>query len=129
MSLVHVGLAARNEDAAERFYGGCLGLEVTRRSELPAEVAAPLFGVEQACPIVYYGGPGVLFELFITGFAEKTDPKITHTCLEVSDLAGVVARCRGEGFGVREVPKGEKTVTFVEDGDGNLFELLQAAPA
>jgi catechol 2,3-dioxygenase-like lactoylglutathione lyase family enzyme len=125
MQLVHAGLTSRSEAAADRFFGGVLGLEQTRRSALPAELARPLFGVDEGCEILYYGGGNLLLEVFVTGRRERAAGKIDHLCIEVADRGELLAKCATEGFAVREVAKGEGVIVFIEDGDGNLFEIKQ----
>ena len=125
MQLIHAGLTSHSEAAADRFFGGVLGLEKTRRSALPAALAEPLFGVDQGCEILYYGGGNLLLEIFVTGPRERAAGKIDHLCIEVADRGEVIAKCGEHGFAVREVPKGEDVIVFIEDEDGNLFEVKQ----
>ena len=82
-----------------------------------------MFGIDQDCDIAYYGSDGLVFEVFLTGWCEPSDRKISHTCIEVDGRADLLARCREMGYGVREVTKGDKVVVFIEDSDGNLFEV------
>ncbi len=123
MDFIHIGLVSSTADNAERFYGELLGLDKTRTSSLPAEFAQALFGVEDGCEIVYYGSGALVFEIFLTGRREPADGKISHTCIAVDDLQGLRQRCQQMGFGVREARKGDKVVVFLEDADGNLFEV------
>ena len=125
MQLIHAGLTSRSEDAADRFFGGVLGLEMTRRSALPAQLAEPLFGVAEDCEILYYGGGNLLLEVFVTGPRERAAGKIDHLCIEVADRGDLLAKCAAGGFAVRDVAKGEGVVVFIEDGNGNLFEVKQ----
>jgi len=125
MQLIHAGLTSRSEAAADRFFRGVLGLEQTRRSALPAQLAEPLFGVHEDCEILYYGGGNLLLEVFVTGPRERTAGKIDHLCIEVADRDALLQRCAAEGVAVRKVAKGEGVVVFIEDGDGNLFEVKQ----
>ncbi len=124
MKFIHNGLVASSTENAERFFGGLLGLDKTRESQLPAAISSALFGVDQDIDLVYYGNDSIVFEVFVTGWAERTDRKITHTCIEVADRADFLKLCREQGYEVREVPKGEKVVVFIADADGNLFEIV-----
>lgn len=123
MDFIHIGLVSSNAERADRFFGELLGLEKTRTSSLPADFSQALFGVEEACDIVYYGSEGLVFEVFLTGWSEPSDRKISHTCVEVDDRTDLLGRCRKMGYGVREARKGDKLVVFIEDLDGNLFEV------
>ncbi|MCP5044574.1 MAG: VOC family protein [bacterium] len=123
MDLIHIGLVASSEDNANRFFGDLLGLEMTRRSELPRVLAKRLFGVEDGCEILYFEDPSVVFEIFVTGWAEQAPNKISHTCIEVEQRSDLLARATGMGFEVIEAPRGEDNIYFLTDGDGNLFEV------
>lgn len=123
MDFIHVGLVSSSAQGADRFFGELLGLEKTRTSSLPAEFSQALFGVDQDCDLLYYGDEGLVFEVFVTGWSEPSERKISHTCIEVDDRADLLIRCKGMGYGVREVVKGGKSVVFIEDSDGNLFEV------
>jgi catechol 2,3-dioxygenase-like lactoylglutathione lyase family enzyme len=127
MRLLHAAVVSRSEQEADRFYGDLLGLEKTRRSELPAELADRLFGIEQGCPIVYYGSPelDLEIEVFMTGRPEVVEARIGHLCLEVVGRTELLERCAEMGFAVRQAPKGDYVIYFVEDGDGNLFEIKE----
>lgn len=125
IQLFHIGLVVSSEANADRFYGDLLGLPRTRKAELPAVLADTLFGVDAGCDILYYGEPPLVFEVFVTGWREVTERKISHTCIEVSNYDDLLRRCRAMGFCVREAPRGDRVVVFIEDNDGNLFEVKQ----
>ena len=125
MDFIHIGLVSSSAENADRFFGELLGLPKTRESALSADLAAGLFGLDTGCAIAYYGDAGLVFEVFLTGWSEPSTNKISHTCIEVADRSKLLSRCRNMGFGVREVPKGDTSVVFIEDGDGNLFEVKE----
>ncbi len=124
MDLIHIGLVSSSEETADRFFGELLGLAKTRKSQLPREVTDGLFGVDQDCEIVYYGDGGLVFEVFLTGWSEPKERRISHTCIEVADQPAFLARCREMDYEVREVAKGDKVIVFLADTDGNLFEVI-----
>jgi len=125
MRLIHAGLVSSSEDKADRFFGGVLGLEKTRRSELSAELANRLFGVDAGCEIVYYGSGDLELEVFLTRPPEMAGSRIGHLCLEVASRAELLARCAEMGVAVRQAPKGDSLIVFIEDEDGNLFEIKE----
>jgi len=125
MDLVHIGLVASSEDNANRFFADLLGLEMTRRSELPGELARRIFGVTDGCEILYFGNDAMMFEVFVTGWAEKTERKISHTCIEVDGRADLLSRAEGMGFEVVEAPRNDYSIFFLADADGNLFEVKE----
>jgi catechol 2,3-dioxygenase-like lactoylglutathione lyase family enzyme len=125
MRLIHAGLVSSSEDRADRFFGGVLGFEKTRRSALSAELADRLFGVDGGCEIVYYGSGDLEFEVFLIALPEVAGSRIGHLCLEVESRAELLTRCEAEGVTVRKAPKGDSLIVFIEDEDGNLFEIKE----
>ena len=125
MRLIHAALVSRSEDRADRFFANVLGLEKTRKSELSAELADRLFGVDAGCEIVYYGSGDLEIEVFLTAPPEVAAGRVDHLCLEVASRAELLARCAAAGVPVREAPKGDYVVVFIEDEDGNLYEIKE----
>jgi catechol 2,3-dioxygenase-like lactoylglutathione lyase family enzyme len=128
MRLIHAGLVSSSEDKADRFFAGVLGLEKTRRSALSAELADRLFGIDAGCKIVYYGCGDLELEVFLidqTGPPEIAGSRISHLCLEVASRSELLARCAAAGVAMRDAPKGDSLVVFIEDEDGNLYEIKE----
>ncbi len=129
MNLLHIGLPTRSEENADRFFVELLGMQKTRRSALPADLAHALYGFSQDCEIVHYESESVIFEIFVTGWGEAPERKLSHTCIEVADRAEVLSRACEMGYEVREGPRFDWTVYYIVDSDGNLFELKQTRSA
>ena len=123
MDFVHTGLGASSEDRADAFYEGVLGLAKDPAKVLGRELSQALFGIDADLPMLNYRGDGVHFEVFVLPGPVDPRPAVTHACLQVADLAALVAACERAGARVIQVPKGDKTLTFVADLDGNLFEV------
>jgi len=125
--LNHVALVSRSETDSDRFFQGVLGLEKTRSKTVDAELCSRLFDLERDYRLVYYGNADLQFEVFLSERRDFAGSHVGHVCLDVEDAEALVARCREAGFKVRKAPRGESFVIFVEDGDGNLFEIKQKA--
>jgi len=121
----HVGLVCRSVEKADRFYGEFLGLEKSGPKILPAAPARELFGIDSDIPVLNYAGKGLHFEIFILEGDGPAAAPPAHVCLETGDLEGFLERCAARGIPVIRARKGESWVTFVRDGDGNLFEVKQ----
>ncbi len=128
-TLHHLALARTCEEASDRFYVGLLGLDKRHDKVVDAELCHALFGVARAHRLIDYAGEGVHFEIFLVPPGELPPAGLAHVCLEVGEAGGLVERCRAAGLEVRELRRGERTVTFVADEDGNLYEIKQRAPA
>jgi len=119
----HTALVCKSEDNADRFYQALLGLEKAVPKKLPADLTLAIFGLETELTIVNYTGDGMHFEIFIADDTLGSTPKIEHTCIEVVSRSRFLEACSQLGVSVNQIPKGSKTLLFVEDFDGNLFEI------
>jgi hypothetical protein len=62
-------------------------------------------------------------EIFIGDTHRVEADKIDHVCLTVDKLDALLEKCRKMEVEIMQVAKGEATITFIEDYDGNLFEI------
>ncbi|CAB1080301.1 hypothetical protein D1AOALGA4SA_7985 [Olavius algarvensis Delta 1 endosymbiont] len=67
------------------------------------------------------------FEIFVTDQCNPSPRPIEHLCLAVDDLPGFIEKCRSMQVEVARIPKGDKTLTFIKDFDGNLFEIKSSS--
>jgi catechol 2,3-dioxygenase-like lactoylglutathione lyase family enzyme len=123
MKVRHYGLACRSEETADRFYERFLGLKKSERKTVPAALAGVLFGIPGDLTVLNYTGDDVYFEIFIHKGERSPARSPAHICLEVEDLAAFLERCRAMGVPVIRAPRGEQWITFIQDYDGNLFEI------
>ena len=123
MKLKHIGLVCRSESFADRFYRDLLGLQKSEPREISASLARPLFGVDSDVASFYYTGDGFQVEVFIHEAAGETPGRIAHACLEVEDPDQLLTRARAVGFPVTRLAKGTGFVSFLDDMDGNRFEI------
>jgi catechol 2,3-dioxygenase-like lactoylglutathione lyase family enzyme len=123
MLLKHVGLTCSTEDNADKFYRDLLGLNKSEPKPLPSDLCHAIFNLDAELQMINYQDDHTHFEIFITNQLSTSQRQIDHQCLEVDDLAGFIEKCRGMGVEVARIPKGDKTLTFIKDFDGNLFEI------
>jgi catechol 2,3-dioxygenase-like lactoylglutathione lyase family enzyme len=125
MRLHHVAVVCRTQEHADRFYGTLLGLKKIKTQVLEKEFMDALFGEPVASELVLYGNESLAVEVFVPeSFSDRRTP-FAHACLEVKDREGFSMRCEDEGLVVKRIPKGNSLVIFVEDFDGNLFEIKE----
>ena len=126
MKLHHAGLVCASEQNSDAFYRDLLGLTKERSRTLSADLALQIFGVETELGMIDYVGPEARFEVFIS--PDWTGPpdhagRVTHICLEPSDRDDFLKRCEAAKADITRIPKGDKTLVFLRDFDGNLFEI------
>ena len=123
MRVKHVGLTCSSEENSDKFYQVLLGLNKSESKILPIELSKAIFNLDADLQIINYGDKNIHFEIFIDRQLKKRQPQIAHLCIEVEDLTGFVNKCQSMHLEIKQVPKGNKILTFIEDYDGNLFEI------
>lgn len=123
MQLKHVAFVSSSEERADTFYADLLGLTKSEPKILPLELSTSIFNVDRELAMINYQNEQVHFEIFLAPSDGEKSPKIEHACLEVDDLEVFLEKCSQLGIDVSRIPKADKTLIFVRDFDGNLFEI------
>ena len=90
---------------------------------LPSSLSRAIFNIDGELQIINYMGEDIHFEIFIAGDLKRSVNPIAHVCIEIHDLETFLAKCAELDVNVSQIPKGNRTLTFIRDYDGNLFEI------
>jgi catechol 2,3-dioxygenase-like lactoylglutathione lyase family enzyme len=123
MILKHVALVCSSESGSDRFYSELLGLQKLNTKMLSAELSKQIFNSKSGYKLINYAGAGIHFEIFVGPVPHAGLNKIDHVCLEIEDMESFLKKCRSMGIAITQIPKGDSTITFIRDDDGNLFEI------
>lgn len=123
MRLHHAAVVCRSKENADRFYGGILGLKPVKSANLSADLAQRIFGAPRGCDFFFYTDDDLAIEVFVAEVSKEKIPRFPHLCLEVEDRDAFLSRCESKGFRVNRVQRGDSELNFLEDDDGNLFEI------
>jgi catechol 2,3-dioxygenase-like lactoylglutathione lyase family enzyme len=123
-----MALTCSSEKKSDRFYKNLLGLEKSEPKILPMPLSKAIFNVDSELMMINYQGEQVHFEIFISGHSINDGRQIEHVCLEVNDLQNFLKKCRDLDVEISQIPKGDRTLIFIRDYDGNLFEIKQKPP-
>ena len=123
MLLKHAGLTCSSEENSDKFYKDFLGLNKSEPKTLTPDLSKAIFNLDAELQMINYMNDHIHFEIFIADQSSTSPRPIEHLCLEVDDLAGFIEKCRSMQVEVTLIPKGDKTLTFIKDFDGNLFEV------
>lgn len=91
----HIAILVNDMEAPLAFWRDALGMEVTHVKDIPAEAAQIAFipsggsELELVCPTTSDSG--------LAKYLEKRGPGMHHVCLEVDDIAGMLAQLKGKG--------------------------------
>ena len=125
MRLHHAALVSSSEDHADRFYQDILKLSKIKASMLKRDLSLSLFEIDAECSMILYGNEDLAIEVFVLNQGPSKKEPFTHLCLEVGDREEFLSRCRSGGLKIKLVPKGDSEVCFIQDFDGNMFEIKQ----
>ncbi|MBN1760605.1 MAG: hypothetical protein JW863_19915 [Chitinispirillaceae bacterium] len=127
MRALHIGFACSSERNADRFFRDLLGLTKQDLKTIPVSIVKPLFGLDTSLPAINYTGADLHAEVFISDISTVSSDRISHTCLEVGNAEELIERAAASGFSVTRIPKGNGQILFLDDLDGNRFEIKQVA--
>ena len=125
MQLKHAGLLCATEENADTFYEDMLGLTKNPPKILSHDLAQAIFGVDTDLKMINYTNDDLHFEIFVYPQKHVASETIAHICLEVDDRKAFLHRCETMGIRTTIIPKANKTLVFVYDLDGNLFEIKE----
>ena len=124
-TFLHVALVSGSRENILRFYRDLLGLSFVKEFTVSADLMEALFGLSRQTDAVVYAMGDVHFEIFLLPDQAPAPPP-DHVCIRVESIDDLAEACRKAGLAVVTAPKGEGTVTFIEDFDHNRFELKEA---
>ena len=125
MKLRHAGVGCRSEANADRFFRDVLGMKKSEPRTVERELSRALFDVDAELKMIHYVKGDADVEVFIAEGVGGRSRGVGHVCLEVEELGTFLERCREAGVKVIQAPKGESVVTFIRDGDDNLYEIKE----
>lgn len=123
MKLHHVAVVSHSLENADRFYGEILGLKQIKSFTLDRELANQIFDVDCECQISLYGNENFAVEVFVTSAHPENVNPFVHLCLEVENKEKFAENCQAKGLETKRISRGNGSLIFVKDYDGNLFEI------
>ena len=123
MILRHVALTCSSEENSDRFYKDLLGLERLEPKILPSSLSRAIFNIDNELRMINYTGKAVHFEIFIAKDSKRSANPIAHVAIEIDDQEAFLKKCAEVDVNVSQIPRGDRTLIFIRDFDGNLFEI------
>jgi hypothetical protein len=121
--LKHVALQYSEKKQADMFFSKILGLQLKKTFTISKDLTFEIFGIKEEILIVVYENENACFEIFITN--KKNESNFEHTCIQINNKEEFIERCKKYGIKPSFVKKGEKTLLFIKDFAGNLFEIKE----
>lgn len=121
--LHHVALQYFDRGKAEIFFTKVLNLTLKKTFTLNKELSKNIFGINEEVIVDVYSNKDCYFEIFIT--KRKTKYYYEHISIEVSNLDEFIKKCKKYNIEPIFIKKDEKTLIFIKDYAGNLFEIKE----
>ena len=118
----HIALTYENKKDAEIFFKKILGLELTKSFTLSEKLTKDLFGIIEEIEVDVYSNESSYFEIFYS--KRKNIHFFDHTCIKVNNKEDFIKKCKVNSIKPIFIKKGVKTLLFVKDFAGNLFEIV-----
>ena len=119
--IAHIALQYPDKKEAETFFCGILGLNKEREFTISAELADSIFDVNKDVDVIIYSNENASFEIFFT--EEKPKVVYEHVCINVENKEELINLCRKYGVKVKNIKKEERTLLFIKDFGGYLYEI------
>jgi catechol-2,3-dioxygenase len=121
--LKHVALQYSDRKQAEIFFTKILEMRLQKTFTISEELLNKIFGIKEEILIDVYKNENACFEIFITD--KQTDYSFEHTCIQINNKEEFIERCKEYDVKSIFVKKGVKTLLFIKDFAGNLFEIKE----
>ncbi|KYK30303.1 MAG: hypothetical protein AYK22_04155 [Thermoplasmatales archaeon SG8-52-3] len=121
---LHVSLQYSNRKKAEIFFNKILGLKLNKTFTLSKDLSNQIFNIDEEVIVDVYSNDKAYFEVFITKIITKYN--FEHICIEIDNKKEFIEICKSYGLKPIFVKKGEKTLLFIKDFSGYLFEIKES---
>lgn len=117
----HIAIQYKNRKQAETFFTKILGIPLKKTFTVSKDLSDAIFGLKEEVTVDVYSDEKAYFEIFITKIQIKHG--FEHIGLEINDKEEFINRCKNYDIEPIYVKKGEKTLLFIKDYAGNIFEI------
>jgi hypothetical protein len=121
--LHHVALQYSDRKQAEIFFKKILEIPLKKTFTLSKELTESIFGIKEEVIVDVYANDTSYFEIFIT--EKRTKYNYEHISIEINYKEEFIKQCKKYNIEPIFVKKGEKTLLFIKDYAGNLFEIKE----
>ncbi|MBN2127312.1 MAG: hypothetical protein JW703_02870 [Candidatus Diapherotrites archaeon] len=120
-NLEHIAIQCSSKEKAKEFFEEVLELKKIDSFKLYADLSKTIFNSGKEIDVEKYGNEKIMIEVFYS--EKKCINKFEHYCFTCSNREKIALKAKEKGFKVKEFETKNKKWIFLEDFDGNLFEL------
>lgn len=120
---MHVAVTFSDKEKAATFFEQVLELKKLKEFSVNADFVEKVFGVHEPVDIALYGNDDIKIEVF---FVQKTFPHtFEHICILVKSIEELKKRCEKMNVNFFTADKEGRTLYFMRDYSGNLYEIKE----
>jgi catechol 2,3-dioxygenase-like lactoylglutathione lyase family enzyme len=121
--ILHAAIAVRSEAAARELFESVFELPEQYRFDVEESVCRLFFDVNFRANVIVFGCENATIEVFVLDKPYPLKAGFRHICLGFDDRLPVIERARKAGYRVEVLPRDSDDVIFIQDHDGNLYEI------
>ncbi len=121
VKLNHIALQSTSIEKSDLFFSKILGIPKIREFKLSKELSEKIFDLPTEVTVCVYDNEKCKFEVFIT--KKKQNFSFNHVCIEINNREELIKKCKLNNLEVRLVEKKDKTLLFIKDFFGNIYEI------
>ncbi len=125
--IAHVAITVSSAEKAKEFFVDVMKCKYLYSYGLDSSASVALFEIAEPTHAYIYLSKEDWIEVFVLKGYRKAEKNFAHICFRVDDVPGVVARGQKLGYEFIRHRSSNRTVLFVKDKDGNLYELKKSA--
>ncbi len=130
VKMAHIGIVVKSLEDSRKFYEDVMGFKTHHDAEFPGELMNRVFGIDSPAKVAFLNCDSGAIEIFMF----DNNPQDTHVpgkcginhfAIEVENVEDYVNSLKIKGAKLNPIKKGDRTIWFASDPDGNIIELKE----
>ncbi len=130
VKMAHIGLVVKSLEDSRKFYEDVMGFKTHHDAKFSHEIMLQIFSIDSPAKAAFLNCDSGAIEIFMpdNNSSDTHQPGkcgINHFAIEVENVEDYVNNIREKGGKLNPLKKGDRTVWFASDPDGNIIELKE----
>lgn len=121
--LNHIGITIREAREIRDFYQDILGFKIVRSFKITKDLVKKIFDIGREADVFLLQKNDFFLEIFID--KEKIINNFSHICVNLENRDDIIKMAKNGDYKCRIIPRQEFDLVFIEDKNGNIFELKE----
>ena len=121
--LEHACVSLSSHEKVKILFEEVFGFEKLYSFKIDPRVMLSLFNIETSAEAFVYDCENSKLEIFVVENMRFPSPGFRHICLSFADRDSILRKAKERGYLIKEYKFEDRTVVFIQDFDGNLYEI------